>query len=108
MKSVSNKLLVAVAIGLLGVLPFVIVEGISTKGFSASGFPAALFGLLWVLGSIFTMLVLNTVSSLRVGMTRSVRFRFMASTVLLVLIAVVWIGIVLDQSPCFLGAPNCD
>ena len=30
------------------------------------------------------------------------------SVVALVLIAYAWVGIVVDQMPCFLGRPNCD
>jgi hypothetical protein len=31
-----------------------------------------------------------------------------AVIVVLVLIGYAWVGIVVDQMPCFLGRPNCD
>ena len=33
---------------------------------------------------------------------------FPVKVVLLGLVAWYWIGLVIDQMPCFLGAPNCD
>ncbi len=35
-------------------------------------------------------------------------FRLMPRVAIVVLIAWLWVGLVVDQMPCFLGVPNCD
>lgn len=34
--------------------------------------------------------------------------RLAPRVVLVILIAWLWVGLVVDQMPCFLGVPNCD
>lgn len=83
-------------------MPFLVLELVNRREFG-EGFPVALFVLLWMLPAGF------------VGMTRSMLSRGrsgaagMALRVSLVgLFAWLWVGLLIDQMPCFLGVPNCD
>jgi hypothetical protein len=83
-------------------LPFLVLELVNRREFG-EGFHVALFVLLWMLPAGI------------VGMTRSMIRRRrpgaagMALRVSLVgLFAWLWVGLFIDQMPCFLGVPNCD
>ena len=102
----SRQFIVATAVGLLVVLPFVILEAVTTSGFSTFGFPFALFAVLWILASVFTGLFLNMVRNIKAG--SGLPINLAATAVLLIVIAAVWSGLVYDQMPCFMGVPNCD
>ena len=90
------------------VLPFMILELVNRRGFH-EGFPIPLFSVIWLLPFAFTLILIPTVARLRAGSKRTAdRLIILLSLALLILIALVWIGIVVDQMPCFLGVPNCD
>ncbi len=70
---------------------------------------AALFGLLWVLPVAFVMIVMPVGRAFRSGDTLLRRPSALAvRIVLLVLVAAMWLRVVSDQMPCFMGIPNCD
>ena len=66
----------------------------------------ALFGLLWALPFAYVLIAAPVAVAIqaRQPLPRYVLFR----TLLLLLVAAVWIGIARDQAPCFMGVPNCD
>ena len=95
-------------ISLIFVIPFMIMEAIATQNLSVI-FNVPLFGILWLLPLAFILILMPIVRNVRAGnsiMGKPVTF--VLSIIFLVLIAFVWVGIVADQMPCFLGVPNCD
>ena len=90
------------------VLPFMILELLNRRGFH-DGFPIPLFGFLWLLSFSFIVVMMPILRSLLSG-NRSIPNPpgVLARTGLLMLIAWLWVGLVVDQMPCFLGVPNCD
>ena len=106
----------AVALSLLLVLPFALLEFV----FNILNNPAALnpknltdlavlFGFMWVLGAVFVAILMPLMRTIRAGNAITANPLFLVlRVVFLVLIAVTWGGIVIDQLPCFLGVPNCD
>lgn len=93
-------------------LPFLALE----LGFNASGFSlkyildtSILFGLLWLLPAAFMRLLLPLARSARAGeIVLEQPAALMLKIILLALIAVLWLSLLADQMPCFLGVPNCD
>jgi hypothetical protein len=86
------------------VLPFIVLE-LRNGG----GFPVTLFLVMWILPLSFVLLFAPLVHKLRAG-NRSVAglLWLLPRVALMTLIAFMWVGIVVDQMPCFLGVPNCD
>ena len=82
---------VVVALGL--VLPFVLLEAVN-RGVDRN-FPVVLFALMWMLAAAFVAILMRP-------------SRPLLRVVLLIPIAAFWVGLVVDQMPCFLGVPNCD
>ncbi|MBN1139696.1 MAG: GNAT family N-acetyltransferase [Anaerolineae bacterium] len=95
-------------IGLLLVLPFAALEWINRRPFN-EGFPVMLFAILWLLAAIFILILAPLVRAVRAGKRIwADPIGLLLKVVCLVLIAWVWVAILVDQMPCFLGAPNCD
>lgn len=108
LKAVFSNLTLAVITGALLVLPFVILE-LTMGQKSYSGFPLPLFGILWLLPAIFTLVAASIARTVRAGeslLTHPAAFLFRIA--FLAIIAIFWAGLVNDQMPCFLGVPNCD
>src|SRR5687768_10943844 len=107
-KNFSN-LISAAIIGLLLVLPFVILELLFNPNKQNPLDPIALFGFLWLLGTVFIFLLTPLVQSLRAGDQLAVKpVTLLLRVTVLVFIAWLWGANVIDQLPCFLGVPNCD
>jgi hypothetical protein len=107
-KDVLAKMLVPAVFGVAAAAPFAVLEGVNRRGFP-EGFPAVLFGLLWLLSATFVFVLRPIVRDAREGhaiLARpgSLALRLAALTAL----ACLWGAIVMDQMPCFLGVPNCD
>lgn len=101
----------AALIGLALTAPFVLLEWRSNTAQMPSlfHFPLPLFGILWLLPTLFAILITPIVRSVKMGdnllrhpIRLSLRIVFLTCT------ALIWIGIVQDQLPCFFGIPNCD
>ena len=91
------------------VLPFVILEFVNARtipGFAHS-FPIPLFALLWLLAFSFVYILTRMIRRDSTIVTRLPALAGLG-VVVLALIAIAWVGIVVDQMPCFLGVPNCD
>lgn len=98
---------VAIIIGFLLTLPFFIVEAITTSGFAKSGFPLMLFGMMWFLGSVFVLLILPFVHNRAKKAAKERPLFLVLKGALLFVIAWMWVELVIDQMPCFLGASGC-
>lgn len=106
----------AAQIGPVLVLPFVTLEYVfqirnNPRAMSLENLTslAVLFGVLWLLPTVFLATLIPMVRTLRAGSTSRASPVFLVlRVVVLVLIAWVWGGLVVDQLPCFLGVPNCD
>ena len=99
----------AVAIGLIVVLPLIALQ--STVGrASYRTFPTPLFVAIWILGAVFTVVVIPTVRAIRNGDGSALAYSGMliSRVVFLLMIGAFLTGLVSDQMPCFLGVPNCD
>ena len=66
MRDVMAKMLVPALVGVAAVVPFAILEGVTLRGFPV-GFPAALFGLLWLLSATFAFVLRTIVRDARAG-----------------------------------------
>jgi hypothetical protein len=110
LKRVLITFCAAVLIGLILAMPFAILEFrynvVNTRKIPDY---IVLFGFLWILPTTFFFTVAPIVRTLRAGnsvLAHPVTLFFRVA--FLVLIAIMWTGIIHDQLPCFLGAPNCD
>jgi hypothetical protein len=63
----------------------------------------------WLLAAAFVLMMTPIVRNQRsVGLNLAGIFRLMPRVAIVPLIAWLWLGLVVDQMPCFLGVPNCD
>lgn len=90
------------------VAPFVLLE-LRYGSQSYSKFPYPLFAILWLLPAAFLMTIAPLLRPAHAGdrvlarpVTLVVRIAIVA------LLAILWIGAIREQLPCFLGVPNCD
>lgn len=104
-KNIISNLKWAAIIGFLVVLPFLILELINNQ----QSFPAALFGFLWLLSMAFIGIVMPVAQNIRAGNCVAAKpFNLLVRIAFSALIAALWLSLVIDQLPCFLGVPNCD
>jgi hypothetical protein len=90
------------------VLPFIILELVNRRTYH-EGFPMPLYGVLWLLPMALTLISMRIVQQVRTGhRSTSTTAGLSLGIALLIVIAWVWIGIILDQMSCFLGVPLCD
>ena len=90
------------------VLPFALLEVIRAQGITAH-FPVPLFVALWLLALTFSVMLLRLVRSLQMEHSFPVLlYRQLPAIALMIVAAGLWVGLVVDQMPCFLGVPNCD
>jgi len=108
MKNIFTNLRSPAIISFMLVLPFMILELVNRRNLPES-FPIQLFGILWLLPTVFIAILMPIVRNVRAGdgimsnpINLLLRVAFMA------FIAMMWGGILIDQLPCFLGVPNCD
>jgi len=95
-------------ISLLFVIPFMIMEVVTTQNLNAI-VNVPLFGIMWFLPMIFILILMPIMRNVHAGNNLTAKPVILVfSVILLVLIALAWGGIVADQMPCFLGVPNCD
>ena len=100
----------AALIGFILVLPLAILESLNANvtGQNAPGL-IVLFGLLWLLPAAFVVALAPLVRAARAGRgVAASPVNLLIRVAFLALVAVAWVGIVIDQMPCFMGVPNCD
>jgi L-lactate permease len=92
------------------VLPFVMLEFINAWPVPdfARSLPVPLFALMWLLGFSFVSILSRMMQDESAHVRRIPALAAGLGVVVLALIAYAWVGIVVDQMPCFLGRPNCD
>jgi hypothetical protein len=109
MMNLKRNIVLAAGVAVVSVLPFVILDYVNTKGFARAGFPVSLFAFLWLLSFAFVMMLTPIVRDLRVGTSvRAHPARLILQTALMVAVAAIWVSLVNDQMPCFMGVSNCD
>jgi hypothetical protein len=86
------------------VLPFILLELINR---GSGHFPFPLFGAMWLLAFAFLMLLRRWVGARRSDQQTGT-VRLVSQLTGMALIGWVWISLVVDQWPCFMGVPNCD
>ena len=104
--AMPRNLLTHALVSLGVVLPFIILELINRRNF-LTDFPVALFSMMWLLTFSFIVLLIPTARNLR-NRNLGNPLALAAKVVLLSVIASIWVRLVVDQMPCFLGVPNCD
>jgi hypothetical protein len=108
MPRIPAALTVPAIVGSALVLPFMILE-VRNRGEFDDGFPLALFVVMWLLSASFIFVLTPIVRDLGAGSRATAHPRSLVPrVVLLILITWLWVGLVIDQMPCFLGVPNCD
>jgi hypothetical protein len=107
MKMTLTNLKFPAIMSFLLVLPFLFLELGNRRNLFES-FPIALFGVLWLLSMVFFILLMPIVRTIQTGNGLQVNPVLLVRVVVLILLAVVWVSMVNDQIPCFLGIPNCD
>jgi hypothetical protein len=115
LRSISLPDLRAAALaGFLLVLPFMTLEWLTRSDRPRTDFPVPLFGIMWLFAGVFVVLVVSIVRTLRAVASAGLPARVSAGTAALLLkvlfaglIAWAWVGLVVDQMPCFLGASGC-
>jgi hypothetical protein len=108
MKNILTSFKSPALISLVLVFPFIILELVNRRNFH-EGFPIVLFGLMWLLPAIFIVTLMPIVRNLRAGNSIIANpIILLIRIVFLAFIVWMWLGVVIDQMPCFLGVPNCD
>ena len=108
----TNFWLAAPLIGSIFVLPFLMLE-LRYGAVSFSSFPYSLFLVLWLLPTAFLLTlvpILGMRGTVRSGQDKSFahRLTLVVRIAFLMLVVVLWVSLIQDQLPCFLGVPNCD
>ena len=108
MKNTFKNLRAAAIISLILVLPFAILELVNRRNLPES-FPIPLFGILWLLPMAFIVILAPIVRNVPAGNSIAASpINLLLRIVSLAIIAIMWGVILIDQTPCFLGVPNCD
>ena len=95
-------------ISFLLLLPFMIMEVINRRSFN-EGFPIPLFVMMWLLPVLFMLIAMPIVRSVRAGSSILANpILLLSRVIVLAFLAWVWLSLLIDQTPCFLGIPNCD
>jgi hypothetical protein len=95
-------------LGFLLVLPFVVMEWSTTSAKRRSDFHIAWFIMMWLSAALFLRIVMPMVQAIRAGTFAVANpVSFVLKMGLLAVIAWSWVGLVIDQMPCFLGATGC-
>ena len=90
------------------VLPFIVLELINRRSLPG-GFHFMLIILLWLLPLSFMLILLSILRDPQAGKRRMASsLNLLTRVACLIFLAWFWVGLILDQMPCFLGVPNCD
>ena len=96
----KRRVLVPALLGFVAIVPFLVMQLIARS--IQEDFPVALFVSLWLVAAAFVGLALPIARRVHRGTGLWVRVAALG------VLAWVWVSIVVDQMPCFLGVPNCD
>ena len=95
----KKHLMYAATLSAALLLPFIILEW-RAREVVQSEWPYALFAFMFLL--TFAFFLLGQV------MPRASSTKRILGGVAMLFVAAVWLRLVVDQMPCFLGVPNCD
>lgn len=108
MKIILTSIKSPALISFLLLIPFLILEIVNRRNLD-EGFPIPLFVILWLLPTVFIATLMPMVRTIRAGNSIVANpVVLLIRVVLMVFLVWMWVGIVIDQMPCFLGVPNCD
>ena len=108
MPRVVGNLRTAAIISSALVVPFTTLELVNRWRYH-EGFPFPLFALMWLCPFLFIIVLGPMLRIVTAGVRdKSALLGLALKGALLCLTAWLWIGLVLDQVPCFLGVPLCD
>lgn len=108
--NIAASLKSAALISLILMLPFVLLESLN-QTMTRRNAPdlILLFGLLWLLPTALIVTLVPLVRTVRAGNSVAANpLNLLFRVALLVLIAMMWRSLLMDQLPCFMGVPNCD
>jgi hypothetical protein len=104
----EKRALFSATVGFLLVLPFMIMEWSTSSGQPRSDFSVLWFILMWFSAAVFILVLMPIVQSIRAGnFTIGNPVSTVLKIALLSVLAWAWVGLVMDQMPCFLGATGC-
>jgi len=108
MKNIFTILRSPAIVSLILVFPFLILELVNRRNFH-EGLPVPLFVIMWLFLLLFFLTVMPVVRSVRAGISIVANpIILLLRVVFLAFIAWMWLSLLIDQMPCFLGVPNCD
>ncbi len=96
--------------GVLIVLPFMLLQfRFNSVGSKDVPDLAVLFGLIWLLATASIFTIIPLAQTVQAGQSLAAKPATLVLRVAIsALMVVVWISLIVDQLPCFLGVPNCD
>jgi hypothetical protein len=108
MKAAMLRVAASLAISAVLVVPLFILEWWNRREFHEE-FPLVLFTFMSVHSLLIVLSAAPAVRRLRSERDpRTLRVRHWFGLVLSAFLAFVYVGVVVEQLPCFLGVPNCD
>ena len=107
MRFLSKSYAITPFIGLVIVLPFFILEWVTTSGFIASGFPSTLFIFMWINSIALIAISLSVLEDIQKELISLKNIRFLFKVTIFGVLSWALIDIIIDQMPCFLGGSGC-
>jgi len=108
MKNILTNLRSSAIISFLLLIPFIILEWATRADASRTNASMMLWVILWLLSMMFLVILIPVVRNVRAGnilMANSVSL--LPRVFFLVVLAWMWVALIIDQMPCFLGGSGC-
>lgn len=106
MTSIGERVFYSMVIGFLATAPFYALEYYYSGGYP-QGVPAALFRMMWVETTLIAFLAFSVYRTSFAEPARQWIVPFLLKLAAMIVIAIAWVTIVIDQMPCFLGGRGC-
>lgn len=108
MAPLRRRFTLILAFAMVLVAPFAAMEAVNSSQAQAE-LPALLFAFMFAHAALIAAAVTPAVQqALRTQSVRSLNLLHWFGLVAGIVLLGIYIGVVLDQMPCFLGVPNCD
>jgi len=105
---IEKRVGLSLIVGFLLVLPFMIMEWSTNSATPRSNFSGLWFIAMWLAAAAFLIVLVPMVQAIRAGKFAIANpVSTVLKVALLAVIAWLWVGLVIDQMPCFLGATGC-
>ena len=108
MKNILTNLGSSTITSFLLLIPFMILEWATRSDAPRTNASMMLWVILWLLSMMFLVILIPVVRNVRAGnilMANSVSL--LPRVVFLVVLAWMWVALIIDQMPCFLGGSGC-